>query len=376
MRIIADENMPLVAECLPGHELQRLPGRGLRREALLQADALLVRSVTRVDADLLAGTPVRFVGTATIGTDHIDLPALAALGIAVAAAPGCNARAVGEWVATVLATWAAERGRPLPGLTLGVVGLGNTGRAVLALARVLGLRVVGCDPYVTLPGVGQLPLPDLLGTCDAVSLHVPLTRDGPHPTHHLLDADALARLRDDALLINACRGEVVSGEALAAVLDARPGLVAVLDTWEGEPRVDAGLLARVRLGSPHVAGYSQEGKWRGTAMVAAALCRHFGLPAPAPLEQLLAGVPVPAPLQPQGDSPAARLAAVLQQACAIGRDDAALRAAVAGPDPLAAFDALRRHYPPRREFTAHTVALAPGDPLAPLLAGLGFRTGN
>jgi erythronate-4-phosphate dehydrogenase len=373
MRIIADENMPLVAECLPGHALQRLPGRGLRREALLEADALLVRSVTRVDAALVAGTPVRFVGTATIGTDHLDLPALAGLGITVASAPGCNARAVGEWVATVLATWAAQRDRPLAGLTLGVVGLGNTGRAVLDLARVLGLRVIGCDPFVALPGVEQRCLGDLLGACDAVSLHVPLTRGGAHPTFHLLDEAALGRLRDDALLINACRGEVVAGEDLATALDARPGLVAVLDTWEGEPRVDAGLLGRVRFGSPHVAGYSQEGKWRGTAMIATALCRRFGLPAPAPLEQLLAGMPVPAPLRPQGDTPAARLASVLQQACAIGRDDAALRAAVAGPDPLAAFDALRRHYPPRREFTAHSVALAPGDPLAPLLAALGFR---
>lgn len=376
MRIIADENMPLVAECLPGHPLRRLPGRGLRREDLLQADALLVRSVTRVDAGLLAGTPVRFVGTATIGTDHIDLPALAGLGVAVASAPGCNARAVGEWVATVLAALAAERARPLAGLTLGVVGLGNTGRAVLALARVLGLRVLGCDPFVALPGVDQVTLPELLAASDVVSLHVPLTRDGPHPTFHLLDAPALARLRDDAILINACRGEVVAGDALASALAARPGLTAVLDTWDGEPRVEASLLARVRYGSPHIAGYSQEGKWRGTAMVAAALCRHFGLPAPAPLEDLLATMPAPPPLRPEGATPAARLASVLQQACAVARDDAALRDAIAGPEPEAAFDALRRHYPPRREFSAHTVVLPPGDVLAPLLAGLGFRTGS
>lgn len=373
MRVVADENMPLVAECLAGHEVRRLPGRRLSRDDLLQADALLVRSVTRVDAALLAGTPVRFVGTATIGTDHLDLAALAGLGIRVAAAPGCNARAVGEYVATVLATLAAEQGWDPAARTLGVVGLGNTGREVLALARILGLRVLGCDPHVALAGVETVTLPELLARADIVSLHVPLRRDGPHPTFHLIDAAALARLPDHAILVNASRGEVVAGAALEAALAARPGLTAVLDVWEGEPRVDPGLLARVRLGSPHVAGYSQEGKWRGTAMVCAALCAQFGLAPPPPLASLLAAVPAPAPLQPAGAGAAQRLAALLQQACPLPRDDAALRASLAAPDPGAAFDALRRHYPARREFTAQRVALPAGDALWPLLQDLGFR---
>lgn len=373
MRVVADENMPLVAECLAGHDVRRLPGRSLRREDLRDADALLVRSVTRVDAALLADTPVRFVGTATIGTDHLDLPALAGLGIRIAAAPGCNARAVGEYVATVLASLAAEQGRDLAGRTLGVVGLGNTGRQVLALARILGLRVLGCDPHVTLPDVEAVTLPELLERADIVSLHVPLLRGGTHPTWHLLDAAALARLSDTAVLINACRGEVVDGAALAAALAARPGLTAVLDVWEGEPRVDAGLLARVRYGSPHVAGYSQEGKWRGTAMVCAALCAQFGLAPPPPLESLLTAMPAPAPLLPAAGDDRQRLAALLQQACPLPRDDAALRASLAAADPAAAFDALRRHYPPRREFTAQRVALPAGDPLWPLLHALGFR---
>lgn len=372
MRVVADENMPLVAECLAGHEVRRLPGRRLRREDLLAADALLVRSVTRVDPDLVAGTPVRFVGSATIGTDHLDLDGLAGLGIAVAAAPGCNARAVGEYVATVLASLAAEQGWAPAARTLGVIGLGNTGREVLALARVLGLRVLGCDPFVTLPGVEQVGLAELLRRADIVSCHVPLSRGGPHPTWHLLDAAALAGLPDQAILVNASRGEVVDGAALAAALTARPGLTAVLDVWEGEPRVPAGLLGAVRWGTPHVAGYSQEGKWRGTALVCAALCAHFGLPAPRSLAALLAAVPAPAPLRVAGEGAPARLAALLQQACPLARDDAALRASLAAPDPAAAFDALRRDYPPRREFTSQRVALPPGDPLWPLLTALGF----
>lgn len=374
MRVIADENMPLVAECLAGHEVRRLPGRRLRREDLRDADALLVRSVTRVDAALVAGTPVRFVGSATIGTDHLDLPALAGLGIAVAAAPGCNARAVGEYVATALAGLAAEQGWAPAQRVLGIVGLGNTGRAVAALAAVLGFRVLGCDPFAAPPGVERVPLPELLARADIVSCHVPLVRGGDHPTYHLLDAAALARLPAQAIVINASRGEVVDGAALVAARAARPGLTAVLDVWEGEPRVPAAVLAAVRHGSPHVAGYSQEGKWRGTAMVCAALCDHFGLPAPRALDDLLAGLPLPPPLAvPPGGTAAARLAAVLQQACPLPRDDAALRASLALPDPGAAFDALRRDYPPRREFTAHRVALAADDPLWPLLRGLGFR---
>lgn len=376
MRVVADENMPLVADCLAGHEVRLLPGRRIRREDLLAADALLVRSVTKVGPDLLAGTPVRFVGSATIGTDHLDLAGLAGLGVAVAAAPGCNARAVGEYLATVLASLAAEQGWTPATRTLGVVGLGNTGAAVVALARLLGFRLLGCDPFVTLPGIEQVAFGDLLDRADIVSLHVPLTRDGPHPTHHLVDAAALARLPGHGLLINACRGEVVDGAALEQALAARPGLAAVLDVWEGEPRVAASLLARVRFGTPHIAGYSQEGKWRGTAMACAALCAHFGAPQPPGLSALLAAVPAPAPLvfPPDGgaDRAAARLAALLQQACPVGRDDAALRASLAAADAGAAFDALRRNYPPRREFTAHRVRLAAADPLAPLLQSLGF----
>lgn len=373
MRVVADENMPLVGACLPGLEVRRLPGRSIVRADLLAADALLVRSVTRVDRALLEGTPVRFVGSATIGTDHLDLPGLAALGIRVAAAPGCNARAVGEYVATALASLAAAQGWQPAGRTLGVVGLGNTGQAVLSLARLLGFRLLGCDPFVTLPGVEQVSLSELLARADVLSLHVPLIRGGAHPTFHLLDAAALARLPDHAIVINACRGEVVAGAALGEALAARPGLTAVLDVWEGEPRVAADLLARVRLGTPHVAGYSQEGKWRGTAMVCQALCERFGLPVPLSLAALTDGLPGPGPLRVAGETPAARLQSLLQQACPLARDDAALRASLADPDPGVAFDALRRHYPARREFTAHRVRLPAADPLWPLLGALGFR---
>lgn len=375
MRVVADENMPLVAECLAGHEVCLRPGRHIGRDDLMQADALLVRSVTKVGPALLAGTPVRFVGSATIGTDHLDLAGLSALGIEVASAPGCNARAVGEYVVTVLAALAAEQGWAPQGRLLGVVGLGNTGRAVVTLARHLGFRVMGCDPYVTLPGIEQASLTDLLAKADILSLHVPLTRDGAHPTHHLIGAGELAVLPDRAIVINACRGEVVDGAALDAALAMRPHFTAVLDVWEGEPHVPPGLLERVRWGTPHIAGYSQEGKWRGTATVCAALCARFGVAPPPSLDALLKQVPSPDVLMSAAPDPAHCLAELLLQACPVTRDDAALRRSLAADHPGEAFDALRRHYPARREFTAHRVGLPPDNPLWPVLRALGFTAG-
>lgn len=372
MRIVADENMPLVTAFFDRDEVIRRPGRSICRDDLLMADALLVRSVTRVDRELLQGTPVRFLGTATIGTDHIDLAAMAELGVQVASAPGCNARAVGEYVVTALACLAAAQGWQFRERTLGVVGLGNTGQQAVALAGALGMRVLGCDPFVRRSGVEQVEFRELLARSDIVSLHVPLTRSGPHPTWHLLDAAALAALPEGAVVLNACRGEVVDGAALWAALATRPGLAAVLDVWEGEPRVDPALLARVALGSPHIAGYSQEGKWRGTEMVYQGFCASLGQPVRHSLDEVVTTAPPP-PLEAPEGSLAERLAAVLLQACPLRRDDAALRHSLAAADPGAAFDALRKNYPARREFPAHRVRLPETDPLWPLLRALGFR---
>lgn len=374
MRLLVDENMPLVPEFFGGFgEIIRLPGRHISRVDMQHADALLVRSVTRVDRALLEGTPVRFVGTATIGTDHIDRPALAALGISLASAPGCNARAVGEYVATVLAILADEQGWQPEQRTLGVVGLGNTGRQVIRLARALGFRVLGCDPLVTWPEVEQRSFAELLVEADIFSLHVPLTRNGPHPTHHLVAATELAALRPGSILVNSSRGAVVSNAALLDALMSRPGeLTAVLDVWEGEPALTPALLERVRFGTPHVAGYSQEGKWQGTALIYRAFCDFFQLPAVHELTDLRPAE-LPAVLTiAAGTSLSQVRREVLQQACPVIGDDAALRATLFAADPATAFDALRKNHPPRREFTAHRVVLPPDHPAHALLKALGF----
>lgn len=374
MRLLADENMPLLTEFFAGlGELRTLPGRGMSRDDVLAADVLLVRSVTAVSHELLAGSSLRWVGTATIGTDHIDSEALRAQDITLASAPGCNARAVGEYVTTALSMLAHEQGWQPQERTLGIVGLGNTGRAVAALATALGFRVLGCDPLQQ-TDIPARTFSELLAEADIISLHVPLIKEGVHATQHLLGRAELTRLRTGSILINSSRGSVVDNEALASELREYPGrLTAVLDVWEGEPRLSASLLDRVHTGTPHVAGYSQEGKWRGTAMLYQQLCDFLKQAQTVSLEQVQPAE-VPAPLTVDASLPvSAVLASVLLQACPLRRDDAALRASMMAADPAAAFDALRKNYPPRREFTAQRVNLPGGHAAWPVLAALGFR---
>jgi len=389
LRIMADDNMPGVEACCAlldtPVEICRRPGRSLTAADVADADVLLVRSVTRVDAALLAGSRVRFVGTATIGTDHLDLPWLDAEGIAWASAPGCNARAVGEWVLNVLLQLAAEQGVTLAGRTLGIIGLGHVGRWVARLTRLLGIRVVACDPFLVvadlpedLADIELLPLTALLDGADMISIHTPLTRGGSQPTRHLLDAPELARLRPHAWLINAARGPVIANAALLQALTQRAGtaFTAVLDVWEHEPVVDPQLLQCVRYGSPHIAGHSLEGKWRGTWQIIEAASRQLGLALSGSLADILPAeggqtLQLPATTATSA-TPESRLAALMQPVIALTADDARLRASLHEADPARAFDQLRKHYPIRRELPAHRVHAAADDPLYPLLSALGF----
>jgi len=390
LRIVADDNMPGVEACCARLNatvtIVRRPGRVMTAADVADADVLLVRSITRVDAALLAGSHVRFVGTATIGTDHLDLPWLDAQGIAWASAPGCNARAVGEWVLNVLVQLAAEQGVTLAGRTLGIIGLGHVGRWVARLTRLLGIRVVACDPFLTttdlpedLTGIELLPLTALLDAADMISIHTPLTRSGAHPTWHLLDSSELGRLRPHAWLINAARGPVIANAALLQALTDRAGtpFTTVLDVWEHEPVVDPQLLQRVRFGSPHIAGHSLEGKWRGTWQIMAAASRHFALTLSGSLADILPAdglqtLTVPLDTVPERMTTEDRLADLLRPLIGLAADDARLRASLHEADPAQAFDQLRKHYPMRREFPAQQIAVASDDPLRELFIALGF----
>lgn len=376
LRIVVDENVPLAREAFaPFGEVVLRPGRTLDAASIADADALVVRSVTRVDARLLADSRVRFVGTATIGTDHVDLAELERRGIAFAYAPGCNARSVAEYVVAALLELEVELGRTWAGATVGVVGVGNVGTQVVEVAQALGARVVCSDPprAAAEPGFASLPLAELLAQSDVVTCHVPLLREGSHPTHRLLDADALARLRDGAVVINTSRGGVVDEEPLRRACESGR-LHAVLDVWRGEPEPDPAMIAVARLATPHIAGYSLDGKLAGTRMIADALQRHLGVAHGA--DRALFSPPVASAAIDLGDATGRdALRVAVRRVYAIRDDDARFRAAldVAPERRGPAFDRLRRDYPVRREFAGHRVsgrALGEGEKAA--LEALGF----
>jgi erythronate-4-phosphate dehydrogenase len=381
MRIWIDENIPMGREAFAAHgEVTLFAGRGLKRADLAAADALLVRSVTRVDAGLLEGTPVRFVGTATIGTDHIDQAYLAARGIGFASAPGCNAESVGEYMASALTWLEAKKGFALEGKTLGIIGWGHVGKRVEAKALALGLKVLRNDPPLEdaaraggpAPEGGFAPLDRLLAECDILSLHVPLTTGGPYPTFRLADRGFFARLARPIVLCNTCRGEVIDESALREAHAAGRIRHLVLDVFAGEPRPDPAICALADLVTPHIAGYSLPGKLNGTTQVAAAFRACFGF-----ADRWAPDYPHPAdadiPYVPGPDSAFLRkcIAAVYD----VAEDDGRLRAALREADPGKGFDRLRREYPIRHEFASYRVIGLPGEKreLRSRLQALGFR---
>lgn len=362
MKIVADANMPLLAELFGRHgEVVALPGRAIDPAAVRDADVLLVRSVTRVDAALLAASRVRFVGSATSGCDHVDQRWLQQQGIRFAHAPGCNAGAVVQYL---LSTFCALR-PAWRALVVGIVGCGAVGGRLYRLLRGLGVRCLVCDPLLPAAALPErCDLDTVLAGADILCLHVPLTRDGDHPTFHLLDAGRLARLKPGCLLVNAARGAVVDNAALSRHLAAGAALRAVLDVWEGEPYLDLALWRRVAIGTPHIAGYSREGRENGTRAVHAAFCAWRGLAPPA----APAVRPRPLAVAPGGDALARAVLATFD----VRAEQRRMAAALAGAADIGrAFDALRRSCPERREFGHFEVAT--GDPvLAADLRRLGF----
>ncbi|WP_240687707.1 4-phosphoerythronate dehydrogenase [Alkanindiges illinoisensis] len=352
LKIIADENLALTDYFFADlADIEYRAGRGIQASDVHHANALLVRSVTKVTPALLEGSAVEFVGSATIGTDHIDLTGLAVANIEVSHAPGCNAQAVAEYVVTAILTLQPEKIHAGRDFCLGIVGLGNVGSRLAMLAQRLGWRVIGTDPNVQLPDVENLNFAQVLAQSDAISIHVPLTRTGIHATYHLFNADTFAQMKPDCFLINSARGEVVSEQALLDDI-AKTRRLVVLDVFEHEPVISQNLLDHLALATPHIAGYSLEGKARGTQMIYQAFCQHFNLDAPKQFESQLADMPElfnsDQPLQTQ-------LLALLPQLYDIRADDQALRAGLntEGMVDATHFDYLRKTYPLRREWAAY-----------------------
>ncbi|MCS3902219.1 erythronate-4-phosphate dehydrogenase [Methylohalomonas lacus] len=278
MKIVADQYIPgLPAAFADVAELTLLDPAAIDRASLHDADALLVRTVTRVDAALLAGTPVRFVGTATSGCDHVDRDYLDAHDIGFADVAGCNARPVAEYVLSALGVLSEQRGCRLADLSVAIIGCGHVGGQLRAFLQALGVTCLCNDPPLAEQAgtaAGYCDLATAL-TADVISLHVPLTDEGPHATRHLLTSDRLADLRDGAIVINTARGEVIDERALKAQLHERR-LTAAIDVWQNEPAIDIGLAADAAIATPHIAGYSLDAKLRASNHLRQAFAEHFG----------------------------------------------------------------------------------------------------
>lgn len=370
MLAIVDDKIPFLAQVLEpcGIEVRYLPGAAITAADVRDADLLLVRTRTRCDAALLAASRVRFVGSATIGIDHLDTDYLDRRGIRWCNAPGCNAASVAQYVVSVLVNYAVHFHRPLAGLTFGIIGAGNVGSRVAAAARALGMRVLLNDPpRAEREQDGRfLPLDVLLPQADVISMHVPLVDGSRHPSRHLAGEKFFEQLPPGTLLLNSGRGEVVDSEALKRALQ-RQSLTAVLDVWENEPAIDRTLQELLWLGTPHIAGYSLDGKANGTAQVVRALAEFFQLPLrdfrpadlPAPTRSILH--------LPDGLPPAEELQRAVNFSYDVRRDDAALRR-----DP-GCFEFYRGNYPRRREFGAFTIHNASAA-VAGVLSELGFQS--
>ena len=378
MRIVADENIPLLDEFFAGFgEIRRLPGRSIDAAAVADADLLLVRSVTQVDRALLDGSAVKFVGTCTIGTDHLDLDYFQQAGITWASAPGCNARGVVDYVLGSLLVLAEQQGVDLATRTYGVVGAGQVGSRLLKVLRGLGWRVLVCDPPRQADEGGDfVSLQQVLAECDVISLHTPLERLGEHPTYHLFDHARLAALKPGSWLINASRGAVVDNQALRELLPQRSDLQVVLDVWEGEPQADVELATLCRIATPHIAGYSLDGKLRGTAQIYQALCQHLGVAPSVELAQLMPAAWLSELTIDARADLAWALASICRAVYDPRRDDADFRRSLQGDAVTrrAAFDGLRKHYPMRREIDGLEVCVKGDAPaVASLVQALGAR---
>jgi len=389
MKILADANMPLALEAFSTlGETALIDGRLITPEQLRGVDLLFTRSTTKVNAELLQhAEKLRFYGSAVIGTDHVDIPFLQQRNIPWSAAPGCNAESVAQYVTTGLLLLARRKKFRLRGKIFGLVGAGNVGKKIIPKIRALGMDILICDPPLernkdhrdckgNKDDCEFFSLSEIIPRADILTFHVPLNKNPNDPdcTRHLLNAQNLPRLKRDVVLLNAARGPVIENTALLAHLQSRPETLCVLDTWEGEPRVNPALPPRVHIATPHIAGHSHEGKVNGTRQVYLAACEHLGV---APTFDF----PLPPPPCPEFRADAKNFSDDEDLLCELAlatydlpSDDAAFRASFDSPEPAKTFDQLRANYPYRREFSATRVALKNATPaLLETIVGLGFK---
>ncbi|MBW8042291.1 MAG: 4-phosphoerythronate dehydrogenase [Planctomycetes bacterium] len=379
MKIIADENIPFVAECFSSvGEVEVVPGRGITPDVIAGADILLVRSITPIGKDLLAGSKIRFVGTATIGFDHIDIEYLSQNNIGFASAPGSNANSAAEYVIAALLNIAKQHSIDLEGKSVGIIGVGNVGGRAAEKCEALGMKTYLNDPPLQRQTGDTKYLPiEKLFDCDFVTLHTPFTFEGQDKTFHLADEKFFKSLKSGCIFFNASRGGVVDSSALKAAITAGRLQAAELDVWENEPNIDTELLEMVDIGTPHIAGYSLDGKIAGMLMIYKAACEYFGLEAEFDIDSFLPAPAVPElEINTNGSSEQDVLLGAVEKIYDIKADDVRLRRILEESAEKRGhyFDNLRKSYPVRREFHNTRIIIKDVDSsLARKLKGIGFQ---
>lgn len=353
MKIIIDDKIPYIKGALePFAEVVYLSGDRTTPEIVKDADALITRTRTNCNAQLLSGSSVKFIATATIGFDHIDTEYCDQSGITWTNAPGCNSKSVVQYIASALVVLADKKGFQLKDKTIGIIGVGNVGAKVARLCEILGMKVLLNDPpRARAEGKKAfVELDELLEKADIITLHVPLYMDGTDKTFHLADEAFFKAAKKNPIIINSCRGEVTNTEALKTALKSGAVSGAVIDCWENEPLLDRELLNLVDLATPHIAGYSRDGKANGTNMSIRAISKFFnlginnwkcsGIEPPMLPDILIDGT---------GKSTQQILAEAILATYDIRKDDLGLR------NSVEAFEIQRGNYPVRREFPAYRI---------------------
>jgi erythronate-4-phosphate dehydrogenase len=377
VKIVADENIPQIATAFAAlGQVELLPGRQITRDQLRDCQCLLVRTVTSIDRNLLQDTPVEFIGSATIGTDHVDLSYLNQQGIAFSNAAGCNAEAAAEYVISGLFALSQRKGFDPFSRRAGIIGCGNVGSKLKGKLQALGIETLICDPPKAELDQTDTPyvnLETIISECDLISLHVPLTQEGKYPTHHLFNYQRLSKLRKGCLLVNAARGPVVDNLALEQVILERPDLITFLDTWENEPNPSRTLLEKVDLATPHIAGYSVEGRLWGTQMILDAANEYFGQKSSW---RYGSSLPESIQLKPIAtDSKLDYFQQLFEQHHPIWQDHLALTnsAHFSSSEFTSHFDSLRRVYPERFEYERYRIDGEDHDKFVAMTRELLFR---
>jgi len=372
LKIVADSKIPFLKGVLDEYaHMVYSPGDEVNAEMVEDADAIITRTRTKCNAALLQGSKVKFIASATIGFDHIDTAWCEANGVKWTNAPGCNSESVKQYVGAVLALLITEKNWSLKERSIAVVGVGNVGSKVSAMAKAFGMTVYEIDPPRARVEKDKTfySLEEVVNKVDIVTFHTPLVQEGEDKTYYLCDEDLLSQMKSDAFVINSSRGEVVNGDHLKKVLRNKNIGGAVLDVWEKEPDIDQELLDLVWIATPHIAGYSQDGKAKGTQMSVQAISKFFtlgldewkasGLPQPDNAEWMI---------DCAGLSHDEVIAQVILHTYSLMRDDASLR------QDKSTFEFLRGAYPIRREFQAYNISLLNGNEhIQKVLLSLGFK---